>query len=292
MSRTFEITDINLKSPEFHREFCLAYPFDRGTAPFNEMTAQHTEDHGQRDPNEMTDPDTVSAREAATREADDGTPNGFRWSEDGNGKPVLKPLNAAVEGLAELARLNFHDYEDDRDSGMPRDKTLFHGLKKLLHTLKTAQGVEALRDLNEAFYENPDAANFTAAMDLAQARINKVNEFIGNSFAKAIMRQAEADFCTAVYWLNVHKNNMVRHQESGNDRMVDECLIKAESSRSQMLICGQILDWAKEQGFDINLSRGAKSALGRKGWTDTRKILNDTPAKKPDPKEFIKNINW
>lgn len=288
-----EATDnVNLKPPEFHKEFCFAYSFDVGTAPYNEMTVRHLADGGQRDPNEATDPDSVAAREAAIRQADDGTPNGFKWDEDASGNPILKPINAAVHGLAELAKLNFYEYEDDRESGMPRDKTLFRSLKKILHSLKTAQGVEALRDLNDAFYDNPTAADFTAAMDLAQARINKVNEFIGNSFARAIMRQAEADFCTAVYWLNVHKNNMVRYQESGNDRMLDECLIKAESSRSQMLICGQILDWAKEQGYEVDLLRGARSALGRKGWSDTQKLINNKKPKQPDPKDFIKNINW
>lgn len=283
--------------PSFHRSHCFSYSFDCGTAPFNETTMFHANDPT-CDPNEATDPDSVQQREAATRSADDGTPNGFKWSTNEAGQPILKPLKVAIDGLAELAQLNFYDYEEDRASGLPRDHQLHKGLGKILHSLKTAQGVEALRDMNQAFLDNPDAANFGKAMDLAQARLNKVNEFIGNSFARAIMRQAEADFCTAVYWLNVHKNNMIRHQEAGNEQKLEDSLINAESSRSQMLICGQILDWAAEQEFakrkgqGIDLWRGAKSALTRKGWSDTRKILNGAPAKKPDPEEFKRKINW
>jgi hypothetical protein len=284
--------DINAMPPEFHKEFCFSYSFDVGTAPFNEITAQHTPDHGQRDPNEATDPDSLSYRARAIEEGDDGTPNGFRWGEDGNGQPILKPMQASIDALAELAKLNFYEYKDDRDSGMPRDKDLFYSLKKILHSLKAAQAVEALRDLNDAFFEHPNAGDFTASMDRAQARINKVNEFVGNSFARAIMRQAEADFCTAVYWLHIHKTNMLRHQENGNERAVEECLIKAESSRAQMLICGQILDWARELNFEIDLERGAKSALGRKGWTDTQKLLNTGKQPKPRKEEFLQGVNW
>ena len=66
--------------PSFHKTHCFSYSFDCGTAPFNEVTMFHSPDNGQRDPNEHTDPDTVQQREAATRQADDGTPNGFKWS--------------------------------------------------------------------------------------------------------------------------------------------------------------------------------------------------------------------
>jgi len=290
------MTDFNLTDGNF--SFDLALP-NRGTAPFNEIESMTDDDHGQRHENEATDTDNyLSNKKLKQNEHQQSTPKDFKWGKDGQGNPTLKPTNAAIKGLTSLATHHF-DNKGEREFGLQHNPALAKSIATFTQAIKNNEAAVYISSVAEAFDGNHECIKFTKQLSCIKRNLDNISNRMGDSFIRAVGKEAEQQFAAAAYWLEHHRNTHWELTEKGNEEWAENALIRAEESRAQLLITGQLLDYCSAQGFKHDMWRASKSALGLRGWSLTRKILDDnnSAVRKLNEREQVKqqmarSINW
>lgn len=281
----------------FDFDFDMAAPIV-GSAPFNEIESFHSPDHGQRHENEATASDDVPSLAQTGKLLD--TPEGFKWVKNRNGDPALKPTNDAITSMAILVKQFFED-KDARYLGLKEDPKLFASMSRFLHCIKGIRAATHLESICDVMGENTEMLHVGKQIKQAKKCIDRIDDRVGNSMIMAIGRQAEQEFATAAYWLSVHKNNVFRHNDRGDERASEESLMRAEESRAQLLVAGQLLDECDKlyDRFNFDARRAAKAALDLMGWRQARRILGDEKSSAKRFKEKLsireqqlKNINF
>ena len=205
------------------------------TAPHNEIDAQYadpTGDNGQRDDGEAVEPEAAQQRRQNMRVANN-VPDGFFWSKDGQGRPLIKPTNSAINDLA--AQLENAYQDDERDEQSPKLTQLIKHLTGVFKGLeKVEQGWQAV------------------------------------GFARSTMQWAQSDAANNLRWVVIHMANYERHQDTGNEGAAENSLQNFETSRAQLFAAMRIMDWASEAGQQIDYTRAARDALGLAGWSLTQ----------------------
>jgi len=237
-----------------------------GSAPYDEIAAQHSDDNGQREDGHEREY-AQEANEHLPAGAGD-TPDGFYWAKDGQGKPLLKPLKGTIEALVALAQ-PFYDDADERAAQLKRDSALFRGLNATLTKLDAAHQAQPVIDLAHRLADNPEPDDIGKQLSLAVKRLENVNQYMGTNFIRAVCRQAEQDFASAIYWADIHVENIHRHRTAGNEDAAERSLELFESSRTQALLAAQIMDWAADNNQVPDVRRGCTGALGLRGWSMT-----------------------
>lgn len=281
-------------------EFDFSTPIDlpaSGIAPHNEVTAMYSPDHGQRHENEATDPDNLTIADLASAPH---TPAGFRWARDSSGNPTLVPLRDTVDSLARYAQEVFDDHEN-RYLGLKEDRDLAPAIRDFLACIKNCQTAAFVSRAAGLFDDDTahDRLHFEPRLKLIAACLSKVDDRIASSMIRAVGKQAEIDMAMGGYWMSIHKTNVLRHNEAGNERASENSLEYAEISRAQMLIAAQLLDCCVEQGFKFNARRAANGAMRLHGWQSAQKILDDSKTrtklhknKTEQEKAFVQNFNF
>lgn len=263
----FNITGKNL-SPD------LALP-NRGTAPYNEMEAFHKDDHGQRHNNESVDDDNAPSPEQLEAAVKGSyTPQDFKWGTDAKGKPLLKPTTQAVIALFKLATTYFNDSEE-RNFGLKHNPEMAKNVANFTKSIKNNRAAIYISQVAEQLHEHHETIKFTKQLASIKRNIDNIDNRVGDSIIRAIGKDAEQQFCTGTYWLEMHRNTHWELTEKGNETAAENALIRAEESRAQLLIAAQLLDYCVAEGFKIDLMRGARSAMNLRGWSQTRRILDD-----------------
>lgn len=242
-------------------------PVDAGTAPHNEVTAMQRDDNGQRDDREATMPREDIAPPTAQ------LPPGFRWmpKRDASGRPVL----------------------DRRGNTVMTVKPTLENIRDL--TDLVTEFFEA-RDVRED--EVGDDAQLKKLLDKLQQNLGKANQYLGGAGpAYSLAGGYAQQLANAVRWVDIHAQQIQRHQANGNQDGADQSLINLESSRTQALKVASLLDWCEDAGATINIQWGVTQALNLAAWsienaqqgqhrravqTTTRNYLYNTPTSTPE----------
>ncbi len=238
---------------------------EAGTAGLDEIQR----DNHQRDDGEATDPDGARQRAQNVANGNGNTPDGFYWGTTAQGKPILKPTRHAIACLLDLAQSTYDDREE-RAAQLKRDAALFRGLNQTLAKIDTSLKIQPIIDLAKRLEDKPSPDDIEKQLSLAMKRLDNVNQYMATNFIRSVCRQAEQDFANSAYWADIHVQNVHRHRENGNEDGAENSLMLFENSRAQMLLAGQILDWAAEQGHEVDIVRGVNSALSLRGWSLTK----------------------
>lgn len=234
-----------------------------GTAPFNETESQFTEDNGQRDDAEATEPEENVQR---MRSGAGNTPDGFYWGQTGAGKPILKPSQGLIDELTGKCEALFDDREE-RSAQLKRDSALFRGLNQTLNKLDTALKIQPVIDLAKRLEDDPKPDDIDKQLSLAIKRLDNVNQYMATNMVRAVCQQAQQDFANSVYWAGIHAQNVHQQRENGNEDAAERSLMLFENSRAQFLVAAQILDWCVEQNMKPDINKGVVSAMGLRGWS-------------------------
>lgn len=258
---------------DFDLDLSLELP-SGGTAPFNEIEAFHSPDNGQRHDSEACTPSENVPDVSRRSKEPNSCPAGFRWGQDSDGNPQLKPIASAVDALASLVA---HHYDDSemRRLVLKEDPKLLKSLKQFLICIKGTKSAGFLASITSGLEDNPDCMHIERQLDQAKACIDRIDDRVGDAFIRAIGKQAEVEFAQSSYWMNVHKDTVLRHSEQGNERAAENALIRAEEARMQVLMAAQILDHCVKLGFKFDAQRAARAGLRLRGWQLTRRVLDN-----------------
>lgn len=238
-----------------------------GTAPYNEIEAMHGD--AQRDDGEATDPEAARQRQInAAREAN-FVPEGFYWGKDASGKPLIKPSQAHINDLATQLRAAFDD--DERHEQLKVNKTLAQSLSNTLVRLKRKTKFKAIMDLCQQI-DNEELVDFDKQLERAAAVLEKIEQgWLSTGLVRAIAQFAVQEAASNLRWCMIHNEAIVRHENNGNEQAAENSLINFESSRTQLFIAMQIMDWCAESGAQLDFNKGARDALGLAGWSLTQR---------------------
>lgn len=289
--------------PNLRRKPTSEYDFDiqlpaSGTAPYNEITSFHSPDHGQRHENEMSDADNVPSLADIAKSP--YTPTGFKWAKDKNGEPTLKPLSENITALANAAE-RMWEQADERYFGVKADPQMAQGIARFAKSITNSKAAVHISAFADAFADpaGHETLHFERQIDAVAACLKKVDNRLARSFITAIGKQAEIDFCKAGYWLTIHKSNVLKHNEEGNEDASERSLVMCEESRAELIITGQLLDHCRAQSFKINFWRGASGALRLRGWSQAKNILQQQTTasqqaerKRVQEREWLNNIDY
>jgi len=207
-------------------------PTSAGTAPFNEISAQHQRDAGQRDDREATEAAENLLEEQ--RQTKIQLPPGFRWMHvTVNGKRELriKPTMESVRDLTELTA-EFFGAREFREEEVETDTKL----NKILDSLV--------------------------------ANLGRSNQFLGgSSLAYNLAPQYAQQLAGAIRWVDIHARNVERYQNNGNEDAAESSLYNLEASRNQALKIASVLDWCEDSGATVNITRGVDQCLNLAAWS-------------------------
>jgi len=237
------------------------------TAPHNEVQAQYADDNGQRDDAEATAPEEAQQRNQIAIDAPDAA--NFFWGRNYNGDAQLKPLNSAINDLkSEFENYFFHP---NRHEAMKVDNELVRRFDKAVKGLKRSEEFSTVSRAAQRILNN-EPNDVERQLNGVSTRLEKIEvSWVASGFIKQIGTWAMQQSATQVYWLAYHREQKIIREEDGNENGANASLEAYESALSQMNTYFRVLDWAVENGFDIDVNKAAYSALNLRGWSITQR---------------------
>ena len=231
----------------------------------------------QRDDAEATSPDAARDRVIAElmekverlSAGAGSTPDGFRWAKDASGKPILRPTHEHITSLAATCT-TWLTNADERDALLHRDAAIHESLATVIERVDTTQKyapiAEMARYVASLGTAAPDMTRLDKQLTRALKRIDSVNQYMATNMVKALAKQAGQDMAGALFWLEIHGQNVVKHRDALREDAAERSLLMYESSRTQALIAAQIVDWAREHEVVLEATEAAQSYLNLRGW--------------------------
>lgn len=254
----------------------------------------------QRDDAEATSPDTATQRminelQAQVQALSAGagsTPDGFMWGKDAAGKPILKPTGEHVASLAATCT-TWITNADERDALLTRDAEIHESLATAMEKIDTEQRYAPVTEMARYVHSLGTAAPSMTRMDKhltrALKRIDSVNQYMATNMVKAMARQAGQDMAGALFWLEIHGQNVIKHRDALREDAAERSLLMYESSRTQALIAAQIIDWAADNEVPFEAAAAARSYLNLRGWqlSNQQSAVDRATRREYDTKEAL-----
>lgn len=231
----------------------------------------------QRDDAEATSPDAALEREIAQLRTQvqqlaagaGSAPDGFRWAQDNSGKPTLRPTREHVTSLAGTCT-TWIGNADDREGLLHRDAAMHTALVEIIERIDTEQKYAPLAEMARYVHSlgtaAPDMTRLDKQCTRALRRIDSINQYMATNMIKALLKQAGQDMAGALFWLEVHAQNVIKHRDALREEAAERSLLMYESSRTQALIAAQIVDWAVDNDVAFDPVEAATSYLNLRGW--------------------------